>query len=504
MKKFIDNANRTSYQILTRGRSYFYQKKTNLLWYKDNKADFLVCGHESRPYKVHLEFDENKRLKVHSCSCPYNMTSMCKHVVACLYALDDYEEKHPKIETEKPASMSHKEEVAANKERRAKEFYELMLKDIGGAELAYNVCYRLVDRLQYDFGVSMAFSLSVEQTVSLVHRILDCINKDSSYSQYDRERVFPYVSGFLYSRKKDDEFRKVFDAVLNYEFGSHHIKNDLLSQMEKDYRVKDKVFTLTKEIVSRCDDSARVLFQTWPVDKFKMLDNNTKTKAVTLEIAPIEYVYDYLLEDHDDNAKMELYPHMLNMVLKENKVPIHALNTIIEFLLEHGYSQNHELIIVYNLLVKKNLFDFYETYDVISRDKIDAVHQKLLCASAFFYKQVLKGYKESMEDKFKPDKDYQMLSSYESASEKEKGAILNRIKTRATKLLSMKTKEDVFFDYLAFFYHINVDLSFLTSLPEFRDKFRTVQNKELYYRYLNKSATLDANGFNSYEVKKCF
>ncbi len=72
--------------IRQRGYFYFIKKAVSNLKYTEKKASATVKG--SKDYAVEIEFNKNRFPVQSRCTCPYNETGICKHIVAVMYKLN--------------------------------------------------------------------------------------------------------------------------------------------------------------------------------------------------------------------------------------------------------------------------------------------------------------------------------------------------------------------------------------------------------------------------------
>ncbi|MFA4923842.1 MAG: hypothetical protein WC557_06575, partial [Ignavibacteriaceae bacterium] len=74
--------------IRKRGYLYYLKGAVTILRYDFHKVTASVKG--TMNYDVEIDFDDNKFPVQLLCSCPYNDTAVCKHIVATLYKLNDF------------------------------------------------------------------------------------------------------------------------------------------------------------------------------------------------------------------------------------------------------------------------------------------------------------------------------------------------------------------------------------------------------------------------------
>jgi len=72
--------------IRKRGHLYYLKGAVTLLSYSNHKVIASVMG--TMLYNVEIDFDDKKSPILLWCSCPYNKTATCKHIVATLYKLN--------------------------------------------------------------------------------------------------------------------------------------------------------------------------------------------------------------------------------------------------------------------------------------------------------------------------------------------------------------------------------------------------------------------------------
>ena len=128
-------------RIVGRGEEYFDSDAVRgLKRIKDDQWVASVDGTET--YKVCISLKESN-VEDYSCSCPYDLGPVCKHVVAVLYALrDQQEEVRDTSVKEKPSSskLSHKqpketlEQVIAGMPRHA---LNAMLLEYAGRDMDF-------------------------------------------------------------------------------------------------------------------------------------------------------------------------------------------------------------------------------------------------------------------------------------------------------------------------------------------------------------------------------
>jgi uncharacterized Zn finger protein len=134
-------------QILQRGLSYFKGGAiTNFLEISKGKYEAIVSGTEE--YTVQLKISNNT-ITEHYCDCPYDMGSVCKHVVAAIFYLQQNEleldQPHLTIAKKKKTksfsqqvkellkAISHKEliEFVEENSKKDKKFRNLFLASFG-------------------------------------------------------------------------------------------------------------------------------------------------------------------------------------------------------------------------------------------------------------------------------------------------------------------------------------------------------------------------------------
>ncbi|MDR2267380.1 MAG: hypothetical protein LBE09_07375 [Christensenellaceae bacterium] len=90
--------------VLERGRKYKKQGKVAELSCDNNVYSALVEGTEC--YNVTIQVDNANQIVEHNCTCPYNMTNICKHEVAVLYAIRDGLDEPRATKAKKPRTSS--------------------------------------------------------------------------------------------------------------------------------------------------------------------------------------------------------------------------------------------------------------------------------------------------------------------------------------------------------------------------------------------------------------
>ena len=81
-------------RIVNRGSEYFADGAVRgLKQIKDGVWGASVEGTEKYKVRIHLKGDE---VAEHSCSCPYDLGPVCKHIVAVLYELRDQQDGQEK------------------------------------------------------------------------------------------------------------------------------------------------------------------------------------------------------------------------------------------------------------------------------------------------------------------------------------------------------------------------------------------------------------------------
>lgn len=82
-------------RIFTRGEDYYENGMVKKVIKSDGHYTAKVSGSNTTPYTVKIFFDKDETIEDWSCSCPYDFSDVCKHIVALLLAIEngDYIEK---------------------------------------------------------------------------------------------------------------------------------------------------------------------------------------------------------------------------------------------------------------------------------------------------------------------------------------------------------------------------------------------------------------------------
>ena len=76
-------------QIVERGHHYYQHQFVSRVE-RIGEFEFSAQVLGSEVYTVYLQLDEDMNIKEHSCTCPYDWGSYCKHKVATLYYIRDH------------------------------------------------------------------------------------------------------------------------------------------------------------------------------------------------------------------------------------------------------------------------------------------------------------------------------------------------------------------------------------------------------------------------------
>jgi len=88
MPKLLEILNElVNYKIRYRGYTYFINNSVKNLKFSSKSATAIVKGNLN--YKVQIDFNDKKFPVSCTCTCPYNQTAICKHIVATLYRLNE-------------------------------------------------------------------------------------------------------------------------------------------------------------------------------------------------------------------------------------------------------------------------------------------------------------------------------------------------------------------------------------------------------------------------------
>ncbi|MFD2386783.1 SWIM zinc finger family protein [Enterococcus rivorum] len=75
--------------IIDRGYNYFIDNRIDLLYYDEDKQEWLATILGTDEYEVHVCLSNSNEIIESYCDCPYDLGEYCKHQVAVFYALDD-------------------------------------------------------------------------------------------------------------------------------------------------------------------------------------------------------------------------------------------------------------------------------------------------------------------------------------------------------------------------------------------------------------------------------
>ncbi len=126
-------------KILKRGLDYWESGAVEDLENDGGKVEAWVIGTEE--YKVELELEKDK-VTWHSCTCPYDMGPVCKHVVAVLFELSglEKEEVKPKKRRGRPPKSSvekikTRQKKKTDNKKSKKPQFKTLIKELGEEEL---------------------------------------------------------------------------------------------------------------------------------------------------------------------------------------------------------------------------------------------------------------------------------------------------------------------------------------------------------------------------------
>ena len=120
--------------ILKRGLTYWENGQVDDLEQDGKKVDAWVVGTED--YHVELEL-EKEEIKWHSCTCPYGMGPVCKHIAAVLFELTMDAEEEEKIIPKRrgrPKKVVVKKKVSTKKKSKKPQF-KTLIQEVNEEEL---------------------------------------------------------------------------------------------------------------------------------------------------------------------------------------------------------------------------------------------------------------------------------------------------------------------------------------------------------------------------------